>query len=105
MKKIYAKKRQHLIAELSRCYPAEFEIKGHAAGLHMVVRFNGVVFAPPLIDRINAHQVRVYPIENYVFGNTTPYGSDILLGYAHLTFAEITTGITRFCTALREPGS
>ncbi|MEL7659679.1 PLP-dependent aminotransferase family protein [Acetobacterium wieringae] len=105
MKKIYAKKRQHLIAELSRCYPAEFEIKGHAAGLHMVVRFNGVVFAPPLIDRINARQVRVYPIENYVFGNTTPYGSDILLGYAHLTFAEITTGITRLCTALREPGS
>ncbi|WP_373482232.1 PLP-dependent aminotransferase family protein [Acetobacterium sp.] len=105
MKKIYAKKRQHLIDELSRCYPDEFEIKGHAAGLHMVVHFNGVVFDGPLINRINAQQVRVYPIENYVFGNKTPYCSDILLGYAHLTFAEITTGITRLCTALRQPES
>ncbi|WP_303870184.1 PLP-dependent aminotransferase family protein [Acetobacterium wieringae] len=104
MKKIYAKKRQCLIDELSRHYPDKFEIKGHAAGLHMVVRFNGVVFAPPLIDRINARQVQVYPIANYVFGNKAAYGSDILLGYAHLTFAEITTGITRLCAALREPG-
>ncbi len=105
MKKIYAKKRQHLIDELSRCYPDEFEIKGHAAGLHMVVHFNGVAFDAPLINRVNAQQVRVYPIENYVFGNTAPYGSDILLGYAHLTFAEITTGITRLCTALLQPES
>jgi len=102
MKKIYAKKRQHLIDELSRCYPDKFEIKGHAAGLHMVVHFNDVVFDAPLINRINAQQVRVYPIENYFFGNPEPYGSDILLGYAHLTFAEITTGITRLCTALRQ---
>lgn len=105
MKKIYAKKRQHLIAELSRCYTDQFKIKGHAAGLHMVVHFNGVVFDAPRLNRINSRQVRVYPINNYVFGNTAPYGSDILLGYAHLTFAEITTGITRLCTALREPES
>ncbi len=105
MKKIYAKKRQHLIAELSRCYPDKFEIKGHAAGLHMVVHFNGVVFDTPLINRINFRQIRVYPINNYVFGNTAPYGSDILLGYAHLTFDEITTGITRLCKALQEPES
>jgi GntR family transcriptional regulator/MocR family aminotransferase len=105
MKKIYAKKRQHLIAELSRCYPDAFEIKGHAAGLHMVVHFNGVVFDALLINRINAQLVRVYPIENYVFGNPAPYNSDILLGYAHLTFAEITTGITRLCTALRRAES
>ncbi|MDO9493861.1 PLP-dependent aminotransferase family protein [Acetobacterium sp.] len=105
MKKIYAKKRQHLIDELSRCYPDKFEIKGHAAGLHMVVHFNGIVFDAPQINRINSRQVRVYPINNYVFGNKTPYCSDILLGYAHLTFAEITTGITRLCTALRQPES
>lgn len=105
MKKIYAKKRQHLIAELSRCYPDQFEIKGHAAGLHMVVHFNGIVFDAPRINRINSRQIRVYPINNYVFGNPAPYGSDILLGYAHLTFAEITTGITRLCTALPEPES
>lgn len=42
---------------------------------------------------------------NQVFGNPAPFGSDILLGYAHLTFTEITTGITRLCTALREPES
>ena len=105
MKKIYAKKRQHLIAELSRCYPDAFEIKGHAAGLHMVVHFNDIVFDAPLINRINAQQVRVYPIENYVFGNPAPYDSDILLGYAHLTFAEISTGITRLCRALQQAES
>jgi len=71
----------------------------------MVVHFNDIVFDAPLINRINAKQVRVYPIENYVFGNPAPYASDILLGYAHLTFAEITTGITRLCTALRQAES
>ena len=103
MKKIYTKKRQHLIAELSRCYPNDFEIKGHAAGLHMVVHFNGVVFDDTLINHINSQQVRVYPIANYVFGNKAAYTSDILLGYAHLSFAEISMGITRLCCALLNP--
>lgn len=93
MKKIYSKKRQHLITELTNYFPGEFEIKGHAAGLHIIVHFYHIIFTKELVTRIHSNRVYIYPIENYEFENIGTHNHEILLGYAHLEFNEISDGI------------
>lgn len=93
MKKEYAKKRQHLINELTNYFSDRFEIKGHAAGLHIVVAFPSITFTKELLDKLYLHHVKIYPIEDYEFQNKGNYKHEILLGYAHLEFSQISEGI------------
>jgi len=101
MKKVYAKKRQHLIDELTRYFPGEFEIRGHAAGLHIIVRFYNVVFTKELVNKIYKNNVKIYPLENYNFQNTTNYENQVLLGYGHLELTEISEGIRLLSQSLK----
>lgn len=93
MKKLYAKKRQHLLNELSNYFPGSFEIKGHAAGLHILIRFYNVIFTQELLDTLYVNNVKIYSIENYKFQSNEMHRSEILLGYGHLDFPEISEGI------------
>jgi len=93
MKRIYSKKRQHLINELSKYFSNQFEIKGHAAGLHLIVRFYNVTFSKELVNKIYLNNVKIYPIENYEFQNVGIHKNEVLFGYAHLKFSEISEGI------------
>jgi GntR family transcriptional regulator / MocR family aminotransferase len=93
VKNIYSKKRKCLISELSKYFPGEFEIKGHTAGLHVIVKFSNVTFTKALVNAIYKNNVKVYPAENYDLNKTGNYKNEVLLGYAHLTFSEIQEGI------------
>lgn len=93
MKKLYAKKRQHLINELSHYFPESFDIKGQAAGLHLTVHFHNVTFTDELVNEIYLNNVKIYSIANYEFSNLGIHKNDILLGYAHLDFSDISKGI------------
>jgi len=97
MKKIYAKKRMHLIHELHAHFGNAFKIKGDSAGLHIVLFFYKIIFNDGLIRKLLTEGIKIYPLQNYISStNTNPkdtYQHEILLGYGHLTNAEITSGI------------
>lgn len=102
MKKIYKQKRAHLIRELTAHFAGEFEIKGHAAGLHVSCLFYQIIFTVELEARIYSHHIKIYPVENYVLQNFGHHQSEILLGYVHLSFVEITNGIEGLHAILHE---
>lgn len=93
MKKHYSRKRNHMLRELTEQFSGDFEILGHATGLHMVVRFHNVIFTKQLVREIARQGVRIYPIENYLLEKTTEHHQEILMGYSHLDLSSITEGI------------
>ena len=94
MKKYYHKNRNHLIRELTRQFAGEFHILGQAAGLHMVVQFHNTAFSKELVQEIEHHGVRIYPVENYLLEHSdTSHSNQILMGYSHLNFEAITAGV------------
>lgn len=100
MKKVYARKRQHLIDTLHMYLSDEFELKGHATGLHIIVRFHHITFTEELLQKINRGNVKVYPIEKYEFQKSGIHSNEILLGYGHLEDNEITEGIKLLSEAI-----
>jgi GntR family transcriptional regulator / MocR family aminotransferase len=93
MRKVYSKKRQHLINELNNSFPNEFEIKGQSAGLHLIIKFKQVIFNEDLVNKIYLNNVKIYPVGNYEYQNIGNHKNEVLLGYAHLEYKEITDGI------------
>lgn len=93
MKKLYNQKRKHLLQELSFYFEEEYEIKGQAAGLHVLVHFYQVNFTDELVKQINSNHVKIYPVENYAWQSFGKHTHEIILGYAHLSLSEISEGI------------
>jgi GntR family transcriptional regulator/MocR family aminotransferase len=93
MKKLYSMKRKLLLQELEKHFSGEYEIKGHAAGLHVLVHFHQVRFTKELLSSLMKHQVRVYPVEDFAVERFHLYEQDIILGYSHLSQDEIIRGI------------
>lgn len=102
MKKTYTKKRTHLIQSLMAEFPNEFEIKGHAAGLHVLVHFYKVTFTKQLLQQLYLHKVKIYPVENYTLKKLGTHKNETILGYAHLSFSDITTGIRLLSKCIHE---
>ena len=93
VKKLYARNRKHVIAELNRFFQDGFCIKGHAAGLHLLVHFHYILFTEEIYQELLENGVKVYPVSQYEYQLLGNHQHDILLGYANLTFSEITAGI------------
>jgi GntR family transcriptional regulator/MocR family aminotransferase len=100
MKKLYNKKREHLLNELAKHFEGEYSISGQAAGLHVVVHFHKVVFTCELLEQITAAHIKIYPVANYSINHRAEHQNEIIMGYAHLTFEEITEGIRLLRNAL-----
>lgn len=91
--KIYNQKRKHLISELNTHFPGEFEVKGQTAGFHVLAAFPNVVFTNDLVRKIAAMGATIYPVEDFSFQNHGRHKNHIVLGYAHLSFREISRGV------------
>lgn len=99
MKKEYYKKRQAVINSLSLNFPNEYEIKGQAAGLHLVAEFKNISFTEEVLEEINRKNVRVYPVENYTVQKGR-HSNEIILGYGHLSVEKISKGIMQIKEAI-----
>lgn len=93
MKKLYSRKRSQLIAELSRCFPDQFSILGHATGLHFVVRFTDITFAEALEKSLREKGVRIYRPENYYLDKRLSHSNEMIMGYSHLSYEEMVKGV------------
>lgn len=99
MKRVYQKRRQVLITHLRQHFSNQAEILGDATGLHLVARFPQVIFAPETIAAIEHAGVRVYPVEQHAIVKGR-HLHDIILGYSHLSPAQIEQGIEQLKLAL-----
>ncbi len=93
MKKLYNKKRNHLIKELQKYFIKDYHIYGQAAGLHIVIHFDQVVFTEELVDKLNASNIKIYPVANYSLAPKAEHQNEIIMGYAHLTYEDISNGV------------
>ncbi len=93
MKKHYAGNRTVLLKELSKHFLGRFDVLGHAAGLHMVVRFGDEMFTKEIVDKIADNGVRIYPVDRFFIAKEQTDNSKIILGYSHLEPDKISKGI------------
>lgn len=94
MRKIYRKRRDALLALLEQYFPRQIHIYGAGAGMHVVAAFDGVAFSPSLLQHIKAAGVYMVPVENHAI-KKGQHLNHIILGYAHLTPAEMEQGLAR----------
>ena len=99
MKKIYQKRRDALIAMLNAYFPGKVKISGEKAGMHVIAEFSEVVFTPDLIRKIEQAGVNTISVEDHsvIKGSHT---HQIILGYSHLSLAEIAEGLLRLKNTL-----
>ena len=93
MKKHYSKNRSFILDELARHFPKQFDVLGHATGLHLVVRFHNDVFTKEIVNAIADHGVRVYRLGSFYFKEEQAQNNSIILGYSHLSFDKMAEGI------------
>ncbi|AOT71485.1 MocR-like pyridoxine biosynthesis transcription factor PdxR [Geosporobacter ferrireducens] len=103
MKKEYYKKRQAAINSLNSNFPDKYVVKGHAAGLHLVAEFQNVSFTEAVLEKIMQQKVKVYPVEKYTI-HKGKHSNKLIIGYGHLSTAEIAEGIKRIKEGIRRGG-
>ncbi|MED2150636.1 GntR family transcriptional regulator [Bacillus thuringiensis] len=94
MKKIYKNRRDFLIQQLKSTFSNTINIFGYFTVLHLIVEFNQVQFTKELLEKIQQLGVKVYPVEDHAIEKGKHYNR-IIIGYGHLTTAEIKEGVSR----------
>jgi GntR family transcriptional regulator/MocR family aminotransferase len=99
MRRVYQKRRNVLITTLRQHFSDQVEIVGDATGLHLVARFPHVTFTPEIIAAIERAGVNVYPVERHAIVKDQ-HLNEIILGYSHLSPAQIERGIGQIKLAI-----
>lgn len=94
MKKVYYKRRCSLLELLEAHFPGQVSIYGKSAGMHIVAGFDGVVFSPELMQRIQDAGVYIVPVENHSLIQGK-HLDQVILGYAQLNQDEMAEGLSR----------
>lgn len=99
MKKIYSRKREWVLSCLERYFKNTHTASGDKAGLSMIVSFTNVEITPQLCKKISAEHVRIHPLYEYHLEQDKIQSThSIVLGYGHLSHAEIETGIRKIAS-------
>lgn len=100
MKKIYRKRREKLIDCLNKRFSNTVSIHGDSTGLHLVAEFKGITFSDETMRKIDAHRVKVYPVELHTIQKSV-HSNKIILGYGNLSLEQIEEGIARLESVLK----
>lgn len=94
MKKLYKRKREYMMHCLARNFGDQFEIRGQAAGLHLVAGFPGVTFTKKVVDDLYKRGIKVVPVESYSLCRDGAHAHEVILGYSHLSEEEVSRGVS-----------
>jgi len=92
MKRIYGKRRTHLIAALTEAFGSRVQISGDAAGLHLVAKISGLKFDAHLSAQLERRNISVYPAERYTLAKGK-HEDSFIMGFGNVTESQITEGI------------
>lgn len=101
MKKVYEKKRAHLIQSLQLAFGDKVLISGENAGLHVLVSFTDHEFSPPDFIAFLKNGVEADWVEDYACLKGF-HENQLVLGYGNLTMEQITEGIRRIREVLSQ---
>jgi Transcriptional regulators containing a DNA-binding HTH domain and an aminotransferase domain (MocR family) and their eukaryotic orthologs len=93
MKKLYKRKREHLARCLAQNFDNRFQVRGHAAGLHLVAGFPGVAFTEKVVENLHKRGIKVVPVESYSLCRDGAHTHEVILGYSHLSGEELSKGV------------
>jgi GntR family transcriptional regulator / MocR family aminotransferase len=99
MKKIYEKKRAHIISELHHAFGRTVAITGENAGMHVLAVFSGIMFAPSDFQEFRNNGVEVDWAEDFAIVKGR-YLNKLVLGYGSLSLEQITEGVRRLKEAV-----
>lgn len=102
MAKLYKRKRAHLLRCLSERFGGRFEVRGQAAGLHLVAGFPGVTFSEKVLADLRGRGVRLATVEAYSLRRDGAHAHEAILGYSHLTEEEIAKGVAILADGLAD---
>ena len=88
LKQIYAERRRLLQAALAPIVNVGARLSPVDSGLHLVVEFNAEIDDIKVAEMAAAHDLRVYPLSHYCFGNQPDKG--LIIGYAYAATEKIT---------------
>lgn len=74
-------------------FAGQFDVLGHATGLHLVAQFHDKIFTREIVNEIADNGVRVYPIGSFYIEKEPAHNNKIILGYSHLPPEKIAEGI------------
>lgn len=100
MRKLYVKKRNHLVNCLKDSFGKRVQITGAETGLHLVASFDGVYFDKAMIGKIKENGIEIAPVnQHYLLLETqSQYDHSLIFGYGNMTIDEIEQGIKTLAT-------
>ena len=101
MRRAYGEKRGLLLAALQAEFGGAARPWGDASGLHVALQFPGVTFGPRFAQACNTAGVRVGTVAQYCPAQSE-HGDKLLLGYGHLTPAQIANGVAALHRVIAE---
>ncbi len=92
MKRVYGEKRNALLEALTHVFGDAVIPQGDASGLHIALQFPGCIFGDDFIEQCKKTGIRIQPVSKYS-SNGADYQDTLLLGYGHLSIAQIRDGV------------
>ncbi|MCR8645996.1 PLP-dependent aminotransferase family protein [Paenibacillus sp. N1-5-1-14] len=99
MKKVYKQRRDIVKQTLKSHFGEEVRVTGDTTGLHLIAEFKHIRFTEEVLDRIHHADVLLQPVEMHA-NRKGNHVHRIILGFGHLSSAEIEEGIRRLRSIL-----
>lgn len=95
MRKLYLKKRNHLVYWLNNTFGENVKISGAEAGLHLVASFDNICFDKALMQKIEANGIQIATVDKHCLSAKTKahYEHSLIFGYGNTTIEDIEKGV------------
>ncbi|MEW4369802.1 PLP-dependent aminotransferase family protein [Paenibacillus kandeliae] len=92
MKRIYHKRRTHLIHALQATFGENVQITGDAAGLHLIATWHGQKVNLLTAMELEQQRITIYPAERYTI-RKDQYPDSLIMGFGNVNESQISEGI------------
>ncbi|MDT0123076.1 PLP-dependent aminotransferase family protein [Paenibacillus sp. RRE4] len=92
MKRIYHKRRNHLLHALKDTFGENVQISGDAAGLHLIATWPGRNADLLTAMELEEHQIKIYPAERYTI-RKDQHNDSLIMGFGNVNETQISDGI------------
>jgi GntR family transcriptional regulator/MocR family aminotransferase len=102
MKKLYRRKRNHLIDCLRAVFGQNVTLSGANAGLHFVASFPGIRFDAELLERIRLAGVEITPVAAHLLepSANSSYADALIFGYGNTPIDDMERGVQLLSSVL-----
>lgn len=90
---LHKKRHDVLLASIAKYLPQKIAVRGHNAGLHILLEFDDTIPETRLIEQAREKGVKVHPVSPYLLDTPHKSKTCLLLGYANLSETEIPAAV------------